>query len=442
MLAGSDMTTDEASERRAYAAGQWAALKNRLQTVTPQAIGRGALTVAAIAAALWLATASWPAILPFVVGGLIAYALLPVVDGLDKFLPRSLAALVSVLTAVAVVIGIALVVLPPMAEAFVRLSRSLPTPAQIDDAVARLQAQLGTLPEGSKAAILPILTTVASTIRDIFSGAAGSLDDIVRAGIAALLNAIGALLGLIVLPTWMLVLMSQKRRAKLAIDARITPGLRADTWAAAAIVDRAAGSYLRGYVVTGFLVGLLAYVGLRLSPVIGGPEFQEPFALATLAGVTQVVPVVGPLLGAFPALLLLAIDPTRAATYFAVYVGARILGASLLGSRLMGRRLGVHPAILVPGVVMIGQFGVLPLLLSAPIVAIAVDLVRYLNGRLSEPPMPAGVLPRTTEAMIPGAVGRPLVAALRPVRSVYRAATAPPPLVTSAPARPTTPTTT
>src|SRR5262245_24143971 len=109
MLAGNDMTIDDASERRAYAAGEWAALRERLQTVTPQAIGRGVLTVVALAGTVWLAAASWPAVLPFIVGGLIAYALLPVVDGLDKFLPRSLAALVSVLAGVAVVIGIALV---------------------------------------------------------------------------------------------------------------------------------------------------------------------------------------------------------------------------------------------------------------------------------------------------------------------------------------------
>jgi len=96
----------------------------------------------------------------------------------------------------------------------------------------------------------------------------------------------------------------------------------------------------------------------------------------------------------------------------------------------MERRLGVHPAILVPGVVMIGQFGILPLLLSAPIVAIAVDLVRYVNGRLSEPPLPAGVLPRTPEAM---PLANPVAAALRPGRSVYRAATAPPPLIAAAP---------
>ena len=59
----------------------------------------------------------------------------------------------------------------------------------------------------------------------------------------------------------------------------------------------------------------------------------------------------------------------------------------------MSRNIGVHPAILVPGVVLIGQFGILWLLLSAPIVAIVVDLVRYIHGRLSEPPRPAGLLP-------------------------------------------------
>ena len=113
------------------------------------------------------------------------------------------------------------------------------------------------------------------------------------AGLAALLNAVGALLGLIVLPTWMLALLTQKRRAQIAVDTQITPSLRRDAWALAAIVDRAAGSYLRGYVVAAALVGLLTYVGLQLSPQIGGPTFQQPLALATFAGVTQVVPIVG-----------------------------------------------------------------------------------------------------------------------------------------------------
>jgi predicted PurR-regulated permease PerM len=403
MLAGTEMITYEPTDRRAHAAAEWAALRDRLMTVTPQSVGRTILTFTVVGAAIWLAVASWPAFLPFVIGGLLAYELLPVVDTLDRVLPRSLAALASVLVAVAVIIGIGLIVIPPLTAGFVRLAESLPTPAEVDDAIGRLQKQVGTLPEGSAALLIPVVGTIATTVRDVFSGAAGGFDDVVRAGLAALLNAIGALLGLIVLPTWMLVLMSQQRRARLALDAQITPGLRSDVWAVAAIADRAAGTYLRGYVVAAFLVGFLAYVGLRLSPQIGGP-----------------------LLGAAPALLLLPIDPSRAAAYFGIYLAARVIGASMLGSRLMERRLGVHPAILVPGVVMIGQFGVLPLLLSAPIIAIAVDLVRYVHGRLSEPPSPAGVLPRTAAAA--AVVGRPVSSALRPVGSVYRAATTPPPI--------------
>ena len=290
--------------------------------------------------------------------------------------------------------------------------------------------------------LIPVVTTLVSAVRDVLSGASGSLDSIIQLGISALLNALGALLGLIVLPTWMLMVMSHKNWARIAVDSRITPGLRPDLWAVLAIVDRAAGAYLRGYVVTGFLVGFLTYVLAILVPRLGGPTFGEPLALATFAGVTQVVPVIGPLLGALPALLILAVSPERAVAYLVIYLIARYVGSSMLGGRIMGRRLGVHPAILVPAVVMIGQLGILWLLLSAPIVAIAADLIRYVHGRLSEPPLPAGVLPRSegqpaTSASAPAAL---------PAPSVYQPATAPPPLTAATslaapapqPAQPTT----
>ena len=141
-------------------------------------------------------------------------------------------------------------------------------------------------------------------------------------------------------------------------------------------------------------MGLLVYVGTQLVPRIGGPTFEQPLALATFAGVTQVVPVVGTILGLIPALLIAAAVPRtcRSRTWRSTSSPGSS-GSTILGSRLMSRSIGVHPAILVPGVVLIGQFGILWLLLSAPIVAIVVDLVRYIHGRLSEPPRPAGVLP-------------------------------------------------
>ena len=73
----------------------------------------------------------------------------------------------------------------------------------------------------------------------------------------------------------------------------------------------------------------------------------------------------------------------------------------------------MHPAVLLPAIVVLSQFGIGWLVAAAPVIAIIRDLVRYAYGRLSDPPMPAGV--------VPGARGAAVVAARpAPTPSVYR----------------------
>jgi predicted PurR-regulated permease PerM len=423
------VTSPALAAAQARAAREWARLGARLRTVTPQAVGRSVLVVGALAGVALLANATWPALLPFVVGGLIAYQLLPLVDALDAYMPRIIAAAIAVLGAVSVLVAVLLIVLPPLARAFVRLAADLPTGPQVDEAIARIQEQLGQLPDGSAAILIPLVVGLVNGIREILSSASGGLDDIIRTAIGALLNAVGALIGLIVLPTWMLAMMTEQRRARNAIDTRISPPLRRDAWALVAIVDRATGAYLRGFVVVAVLVGVATYLGTRIVPELGGPVFAEALPVAVFAGAVQLVPIVGAVLGLLPALLILPISPERAAAYAGVYLVARFIGASIIGSRLQGRRLAVHPAILVPGIVMIGQFGLLWLLLSAPLVAIAHDVVKYVHGRLSEPPNAAGVLPGSPEERSARRVAsRGPALAARGVAAAYRKPTAPRPL--------------
>ena len=388
-------TTDARAAQKAYSARRWADLRDGVATTTPQAIGRAVLTLAVVGGSLWLAVATWPTLLPFVIGGLIAYMLLPVVDALDAVMPRGLAAAVSVIGVLAVIVGIGVIVGPPLVRAFARIAFDLPTAADVDAALEHARGQLSALPEGSADAIVPILATLAATAREVLATLPERTDALTNDLFRIVLNTLGAVLGLIVLPTWMLAIMSQQRRARMAVDRQLAPWLRRDLWAVVGIADRAVGAYLRGYVLAAGLVGVLTYVGLQATTRLGGPTFQEPLALAVLAGASQVVPVIGPLAGALPALLILPVSPERAATFLVIYVAARIIGTNAVGARLRDRYEGVPPVILVPGVVVLGQFGLLWLLLSAPILTVTADLVRYVHGRLSEPPMPAGVLPRT-----------------------------------------------
>src|SRR5512135_1992291 len=82
-------------------AAEWALLRARLRTITPQAVARGTLTVALAVLGIWAAVATWPALLPFAVGGIIAYATFPLVNRLDRFMPRLLAAAIATALAVA-----------------------------------------------------------------------------------------------------------------------------------------------------------------------------------------------------------------------------------------------------------------------------------------------------------------------------------------------------
>ncbi|HEY7024862.1 MAG TPA: AI-2E family transporter [Candidatus Limnocylindrales bacterium] len=375
---------------RARAAAEWSALRDRVLTITPAAAGRGALVVTVVVAVAAMIAATWPQMLPFAVGGLIAWAVLPVVDALDRVMPRPLAAVLSVLGLVALVVAVIVAILPPFALALIEFAQQIPGQAEINADVANL---LAGLPDETRQIVEPILTAAASVASDSLNNSSGSLSDIVRTVVEAIPQVAGAILGLIVLPTWIVTLMSSNRRARLAVDTRLAGWLRPDFWAVVRMLDRSLRTFFKAYVGQALAVGLLMYVLLNAAPEIGGPEFIATLALAGFAGIVQLVPELGPILGFFPALLVVALDPQKALWYVVIYVLARFIGGKFIDTFVAKDSSNVHRAVVIPGVVLLSTLGPLALILSAPILGFLTDFVRYAYGRLSEPARPAGALP-------------------------------------------------
>jgi predicted PurR-regulated permease PerM len=375
---------------RAHAAAEWAALRAQLQTITPAGAARGALVISVLLSVAGMAVATWPTLLPFAIGGLIAWAVLPLVDSLDKVMPRALAASLSVFGVIAVVVAIVVAILPPFALALIEFARQIPNQTQINSEVSTL---LAGLPDETRQVVEPILTAAASVAGDTLNGSSGSLSDIAKTVVGAIPQIAGAVLGLVVLPTWIVTLMTSNRRARLAVDTRLTTWLRPDFWAVVRMLDRSLRTFFRAYVGQAISIGLLVYVFLNAAPQIGGPTFNASLAVAGFAGIVQLVPELGPILGFFPALLIVALDPQKAVWYLVIYTVARFIGAKFVDTFVAKDHSNVHRAVVIPGVVLLSTIGPLALILSAPILGFLTDLVRYLYGRLSEPPRPAGVLP-------------------------------------------------
>ncbi len=410
------MTLSASPAARSRARVRWHALADRLRTIRPEALAKGAIGLTLAVVSVQLAVASWPALLPFIVGAVLAYAVLPIANRLDRFMPRVLAALLAELLAVGLLVGVALLVVPPLLNGLIIVAGKLPAPADIQAWVASLQAQLGTIPEPMRTIALAVMTQTAANLQGVLQGLADQAATVVTDQILGIFGTASNLLGLLVIPAWILTMVSDERTIKRRAGSMFPEAIRKDVLALFRIVDRTMATFLRVRVMLGVVTGLLIWAGLEIAQQLGFGPFNYAVSAAVLLGILQLIPELGFFLGFFPVLLAFAIGgPVSGVVALVVYVGAVKAASAVVEPRIARGVLDVHPGLLIPAIVVLSQFGVIWLLAAAPAVAIVRDLVRYANARLAEPPGPAGVLPG--EKVKPGRTSR----AASTVPSVYRA---------------------
>lgn len=371
----------------------WQRLGMRLRSVTPSALARSLLTFGALGAVVWVLVASWPALLPFVAGGVLAYTALPLVNFLDRLLPRFLAALLGMLVALGAVAAVLWVLVPPVIVQFVNLVGAIPPDVELQDMIAPLMARIKTLP----GPIQPIVIDGINAVIDRMRGNANMLIPTLLSagGLLNLLNAVGFVLGVLVLPTWLLSALKDQPRAVPVLMAGLPAGLRADFRAVVRILDRVAGTFLRGQVLLGLAVGVATYLAIGLLELLGFPQVHYKVFFSVLAGLMQLIPEVGPMVNIIFTTLLALVTVSREAALMVLllYVAIQFLTNRLVKDQVEQRIINAHPVILVLVIVALSQLGTLWFFLAAPVAAVARDLFRYVYGRVSDPPLPAGMLP-------------------------------------------------
>ncbi len=125
----------------------------------------------------------------------------------------------------------------------------------------------------------------------------------------------------------------------------------------------------------GFFVGYLVLVGLLILRVDFAP------ALAALAGVTELIPILGPWVGGAAAVIVtLAVAPDKAIWVALLFFIVQLLENNLLVPRIQGSYLHIHPALilvlLVVGAYVAGFWGIV---LSVPLTATVIEIYKYVR---------------------------------------------------------------
>ena len=102
------------------------------------------------------------------------------------------------------------------------------------------------------------------------------------------------------------------------------------------------GGWVRAQLTLMVIIGVMSYIGLRLL----GIEFALP--LAILAGILEIVPNIGPVLSAIPAVLAgLVISPLMGLAVVALYFLVQQLENTLIVPQIMARGVGVRPLVVI-----------------------------------------------------------------------------------------------
>lgn len=125
------------------------------------------------------------------------------------------------------------------------------------------------------------------------------------------------------------------------------------------------GSYLRGVVIAGLIIGIASYIGFSL---IG---LNYALTLAIISGIFEMVPLVGPIIsGATAVTIALFQDPVLGLYTLIFCIGLQQLENHLLIPKLMSRQVGLHPLTIISAtLILVKLLGFIGFFLAVPTAA-------------------------------------------------------------------------
>jgi len=372
-----------------------------LRNLTPAQRYRLILILALLLIVGWIFYVARTALIPYILGLVLAYLLYPPVQRIDRYMPavlkrrklsRPLSILIVYLAAILVIAGFMAFLVPVVVNQVESMW------AQREQLIAQAQTLLEewlvryrtTIPEGWRLTIESNLGKAVVAIGQAIQEGMGST-------MGAVTSTVSLVIGLVIVPFWLFYILADEKAMASAFEAAIPARIEADVRNVLRIVDDILSAYIRGQLLLCLAVGVMSTVGF----VVIGLDFAV--LLGVIIGLFEFIPFVGPILGAVPALIVAVIQsPITALWTLLVIFAVQQAENLLLVPRVAGKSVKLHPA-LIMFVLVIGNeaLGLWGMIMAVPLTAILRDVFKYLYLRFShEPVSPQEALGRVrTETM-------------------------------------------
>ena len=175
------------------------------------------------------------------------------------------------------------------------------------------------------------------------------------------------------------VLKDMDHLSKAAVS-WLPTGARRDVLELARRVNKVVGRFIRGQLIVSTIVGILVACGLSLLGV------RYALFLGLIAGVFDIIPYFGPILGAVPALLLALLrSPLTAVWVLLLFVAIQQFEGNVLSPKVVGDQVGLHPLAVIFSILVGGELmGIVGMLIAVPAAATVKVTASFIGEKLLE----------------------------------------------------------
>jgi len=375
--------------------------------------------------ALWaLARAAGSVFLVFLVAGVIALVLNPLVTLVQRTrVPRGVAVLAVFLVFFAAVGGGVALLINPVSSQAVSFQRDVPELVNsANKALGDFQGYLDSHHLGLH--VKNSGQTALETLQKSFLRRSGAIVSFTRDLVQRLAEGAFGLILVLVISVYMLLYAPSIGRL---VRRAMPPGDGTPDDDFPVRAQKAVFSYVRGQLLFSLIMGTTAGVALWLFGLLGVFPQGKAYALffGAFFGVMELVPYLGPVLGALPPVLVALFgDPLSAVWVGLLFVALQQIEGHVVAPQVFGHSLRINPLLIILALLFGTQtFGIVGALIALPIAAVARETVLYLRRHLvleswsvsgagpltaaGAPPEPAALPPPTRPCPECGASGSP-----------------------------------
>ncbi len=338
---------------------------------------------------LWMGRRVLP---PYLIGLAAAYVLVPLVNRIDlgvkhlgrvlhaPFLSkgaRVLAVGITYLLMLGLIAGVIAVLIPMLTDQAVRLwNARMGIWERINIWTDELLAQYQLLPSEWQARADQVLA-------DLNARAMGIVQQALQGTVFVITYTVSMVLSILIIPFWVFFILKDYRLLQNAFLDAVPNLIRTDVAFIARIADRVLGAYLRGQLLLGMIIGSVTAIGLSVMGV------NYALVLGVVAGLFELIPNIGPLLGAIPAVVVaLAQRPSLALAVAIFALVVQQVENLFLTPRVVGGSVRLHPAVVMLVLIIGSELGGIVGLFLAPLLtALLRDMFRYLYYRFQDEPL-------------------------------------------------------